>query len=120
MVRLTIRNSDGTVSQPTALRWADALEKLAHYEDLEEQGRLVVLPVPVGSTVYALFCGEVVEKRIGKFHVNSYTEPQIWAELDCVYLASQTVRWDMAVGKTVFLTRAEAEAALAASDAKGG
>lgn len=31
--RLTIRNSDGSVSQPTDLRWAEALEKLADYED---------------------------------------------------------------------------------------
>ena len=43
MERLTIRNSDGTVSQPTNLRWADALDRLAYYEDMEEQGRLVVL-----------------------------------------------------------------------------
>ena len=33
MERLTIRNSDGSVSQPTDLRWADALKKLAEYED---------------------------------------------------------------------------------------
>ena len=33
MRRLTIRNSDGTVSQPIDLRWADALEKLPTYED---------------------------------------------------------------------------------------
>lgn len=33
MNRLTIRNSDGSVSQPMDLRWADALEKLAAYED---------------------------------------------------------------------------------------
>lgn len=33
MERLTIRNSDGSVSQPTNLNWAAALEKLAAYED---------------------------------------------------------------------------------------
>lgn len=33
MKRLTIRNSDGSVSQPTDLKWADALERLAAYED---------------------------------------------------------------------------------------
>lgn len=33
MGRLTIRNSDGSVSQPTNLNWAAALEKLAAYED---------------------------------------------------------------------------------------
>lgn len=31
--RMTIRNSDGSVSQPTDLKWAEALEKLADYED---------------------------------------------------------------------------------------
>ena len=33
MQRLTIRNSDGSVSQPMGLDWAKALEKLAAYED---------------------------------------------------------------------------------------
>ena len=30
---MTIRNRDGTVSQPTGLKWAEALERLADYED---------------------------------------------------------------------------------------
>ena len=33
MKRLTIRNSDGSVSQPMDLRWGDALKRLAAYED---------------------------------------------------------------------------------------
>ena len=33
MERLTIRNSDGSVSQPTGLNWSEALERLAAYED---------------------------------------------------------------------------------------
>lgn len=33
MKRLTIRNSDGSVSQPNGLKWAEALERLAAYED---------------------------------------------------------------------------------------
>lgn len=33
MERMTIRNSDGSVSQPTNLKWAEALERLAAYED---------------------------------------------------------------------------------------
>ncbi len=44
MDRLTIRNGDGSVSQPTDLRWAEALDKLAAYEDTglspEEVGAL--------------------------------------------------------------------------------
>ena len=30
----------------------EMIEKLAHYEDLEEQGRLIELPCKVGDTVY--------------------------------------------------------------------
>lgn len=33
MDRLTMRNSDGSVSQPLNLNWAAALERLAAYED---------------------------------------------------------------------------------------
>ena len=33
MERLTIRNSDGSVSQPMDLRWDEALKRLAAYED---------------------------------------------------------------------------------------
>ena len=33
MERLTIRNSDGSVSQPTGLNWEEALNRLAAYED---------------------------------------------------------------------------------------
>lgn len=32
----------------------DAFRKLAHYEALEEQGRLITLPCKVGDTVYAI------------------------------------------------------------------
>lgn len=33
MERLTIRNSDGGVSQPTDMKWAEALDRLAACED---------------------------------------------------------------------------------------
>ncbi len=35
MKRLTIRNTDGTVSQPTDLAFEKALYRLAEYEDTE-------------------------------------------------------------------------------------
>lgn len=54
MKRLTIRNSDGSVSQPTDLKWAEALEKLAEYEDAEENGTLIKLPYKVGDKVYVI------------------------------------------------------------------
>ena len=44
MLRLTLRMNDGTVLRPEN-PWLDAaVEKLARYEDAEDEGRLVVLP----------------------------------------------------------------------------
>ena len=43
MERLTIRNSDGSVSQPTDLKWAEALDRLAAYEDAGPIDRLLEL-----------------------------------------------------------------------------
>lgn len=49
MKRLTIRNSDGSVSQPTSTTIKAVFEKLADYEDLEEQGRITALPDKVND-----------------------------------------------------------------------
>jgi len=119
MNRLTIRNSDGSVSQLMDLRWADALEKLAHYEDLEEQGRLVVLPCkPSDVTVYQLR-NKKHAKGVGisPRHISCTT---VWS--DGTYAlehqgADACTSSDF--GKTWFLTETEAEAALASSGKKG-
>lgn len=88
------------------------LDRMIAYIDAEKDGRLVLHPCKPLDTVYSLFCGEIVEKRIGAITINGYTNPRIWVELYCDFLATQTERWDLAVGKEFFLTREEAEAAL--------
>ena len=60
MERLTRRSANGTCVYATPsgepVKWEDnrhnVLQKLADYEDLEEQGRLIKLPCKVGNTVY--------------------------------------------------------------------
>lgn len=98
--------------------YAKATENKALSEDIlaaiGDSGRVVILPCEPGTPVYMTFCGEVWEMRVGQFHVNGYTEPKIWADIDCDWASTQCVRWDLAVGKTVFLTREEAEKALEA------
>lgn len=84
-------------------------ERIRELLKADRDGRVVVLPCEVGSTVYTEFCDEIVEKRIGQFHVNGYTEPRLWADIDCDWTSTQCVRWDLAIGKTIFLTREEAE-----------
>ena len=98
-MRLTIRNSDGSVSQPTDLRWADALSKLADYEDAEEQGRLVILP----EKLYDFYDWDVTGVRYYDSKVQAY----------CVrHEQTESIIYGREIGNTVFLSREEAEAAL--------
>lgn len=78
--RLTLRrNSDGSVSQPMDLKWADVLSKLTDYEDLEEAGLLWRIPVKPGDTVMAYLSSpslDLVECVItGIEHNTIYQEP---------------------------------------------
>lgn len=68
-------------------------EKLRDYEDAEAEGRLIVLP----ETVYMHDAERIYESRIRR----------VIYETDTGFAFD-----DRAVGKTVFLTRKEAEAAL--------
>lgn len=86
------------------------LEKLAHFEDLQEAGRLVELPCKVGDTVQEVDkpLGIIAEWRVTEFVIH---EDVVFAENP--YLGEYCDIEEF--GKTVFLTREEAEAAL-----KGG
>lgn len=90
----------------------EALVKQRHYEDLEEQGRMIELPCAVGDTVYRAILGKVYEYTVGSFLVDEngvwgmsiffeQEEKKFAANMDCDNL-----------GKTVFLTKEEAEAKL--------
>ena len=74
-----------------------ATQKLAEYENAEEEGRLVVLPCKVGDIVYKIMC------QRDNFDDRPYR-----------IITSVNFRLDMAddIGKTVFLTIEEAEKAL--------
>ena len=99
----------------------EAYYKLQHYEDLEEQGRLIELPCKIGDTVYyinthnrlSLFKNTVYEAKVARFVTTRYGTSiviQIRNEYGCTELYSEDN-----YNKTVFLTKEEAEAAL-----KGG
>lgn len=101
----------------------DAVRKLAEYENLEEQGRLLELPYALNDTVYYLddftpFEEMPIEGRISGFRVT-------WCGTIVIHittnfndkgcLADRESDIDVIAeefGKTVFLTREEAEAAL--------
>lgn len=144
MERMTIRNSDGSVSQLTDLKLAEALEKLADYEDngltpvevhsmsiewcammsvlnsmgsyarlrelaeADKDGRLVVLPCKVGDTLFRVFAGEILEHKVANMR---YLEIQGRWDIDTIPFCSYV---ESSIGKTIFLTREEAEKALEA------
>jgi len=103
----------------------EAITRLAEYEGsglspeevqelakAEAEGRLVVLPCKVGDAVYQPFAGKVYEKTVDRIIINRFTTPQIWIETKLPFATPRLERWDIAFGKTVFLTREEAEKAL--------
>ena len=84
------------------------LGRLEELVKADKEGRTVVLPCKVGDTLYRVFAGEILEHKVGNMR----------------YLAIQG-RWDIetypfcsyvesSIGKTIFLTREEAEKALEA------
>lgn len=97
----------------------EAIDKLAAYEDADEQGRLVRLPCKVGDKVYLLWScgkhGKSVSEMVVK-HIDIDLMPDI--EFACRKekgTGSYRFFKPKDIGKTIFLTREEAEAAL-----KGG
>lgn len=87
-------------------------DKLASYEDAEEQGLLIRLPCKVGDIVYQITRNFISTYRIRNFiHYNNGNIFFDWECINGIYVNVQGFRIDD-VGKTVFLTREEAEAAL--------
>lgn len=87
-------------------RLKTALEKLADYEDLEEQGLLVRLPCKVGDDLYCIVNGEVKKLKVHSFGVPDFEI----TDIEFKYVDGfKIVRFVGELGKTVFLTREEAE-----------
>ena len=86
----------------------EALYKLQHYEDLEERGRLIELPCKIGDTMYIPLRDNVQEYKVVKFNIDQNIT--IVLENTAFHIIFGVL--DRAFGKTVFLTKEEAEAAL--------
>ena len=88
---------------------ANMYDRLAYYEDLEEQGRLLVLPCKVGDRVWGVEfdtseCPHCF--GFGGCYGCSGAKPK------GVYYFKFRLQDAEKIGKTVFLTRAEAEKAM--------
>lgn len=91
-----------------------AIERLAEYEDMEEQGLLIRLPCKIGGTVWIK--GDKFPAEIEEIRITDEGIYFAYVEYDRGY--EETEVWDNSeftlsdIGKTVFLTREEAEKAL--------
>ena len=88
--------------------------KLKEYEDLEEQGRLVKLPCKIGAEVYDITWWDNVQEKVvvkGKAYYRTVHKHKI-TKLPFTYSDIDDF------GKTVFLTKSEAEAKL--KELRGG
>lgn len=104
-------------------RKESAYRRLAEYEDLEEQGRLIKLPCRVGDKIFLDFAGfgkDVDEFTVEDFHLDCFEDGGVI--LFCDYESDDkalTGQIDvMNFGKTAFLTKSEAEAKL--KELRGG
>lgn len=106
--------------------------KLKEYEDLEEQGRLIKLPCKVGDVVYVVTSpfnvfddieyDENMKDEVYESYVSSITfyecgeQYRIYAKATNHFIGAYFRECDF--GKTVFLTKSEAEAKL--KELRGG
>ena len=83
---------------------ADWLEELKRYRDLEEQGRLLVLPCKVGDMVY-----EIIEETVPNhyFYINEWKVQDV--SMKAVKYADE---WESYDYENLYFTREEAEAAM--------
>lgn len=102
----------GTCYEDGELYWlkgvAELLEELKSYKDLEEQGLLVRLPCKVGDTVYVPTRNFVSELRITMVSVDMHGAYFSWMLNSGIYPNLDGFSRSK-LGKTVFLTREEAE-----------
>lgn len=116
--RLTIKLANGKIGCLQEYTPNDLINCLAEFEDKKEQGLIVELPCKVGDTLYKVVNDKRVKhpiecKVIGiwicireedsNIHLAKYT--------DGVFEYSFSIPFSE-IGKTVFLTKAEAEAKL--------
>lgn len=130
MERLTDKNVVGEYFYPKCFEKCDGLgtsskcdncefmtsicKKLGKYEDLEEQGRLIKLPCKIGTEVYNTTWWDDAQEKVvvkGKTYFRTVRKHKV--------TKSTFSYFDIAeFGKTVFLTKSEAEAKL--KELRGG
>lgn len=109
MDRLTTKyfRPTSSIKQFNDIVLLEMYDKLKEYEDLEEQGLLIRLPCKVGDTVWEV---DTIELYCDEYHITNIniTEHGIVLENSCMGFGFNIED----IGKTIFLTKEEAERAL--------
>lgn len=121
MERLTDSNKEIPTLVDNAEYWLKVYFKLKDYEDLEEQGRLIKLPCKVGDTVYCIF-SRYTKCTFNNEKFDEYSCQGCEYECDSKKenyvqgMRAYSLDWIVTnlkkFGKTLFLTKSEAEARL--------
>ena len=106
MDRLTNSDKEIPTLVDNAKYWLQAYFKLKDYEDLDEQGLLLRLPVPIGTTVYKF---EPLTKGIERYIKTTITRYEVFGDSIWFTFANGLGRNIEDFGKYVFLTQEEAE-----------
>ena len=114
MERLTKTYSDGTHAAADNLPCGEnsyeykglLLEALGKYEDADEQGLLLRLPIPIGTTVYKF---EPLAKGTKRYIETTVTRYEIFGDSIWFTFANGLGRNVEDFGEYVFLTQEEAE-----------
>lgn len=118
MDRLTQKNRNHVILNDGDT-YTEALKKLAEYEDLEEQGRLIKLPCKVWDTVYIVDGEAILEETVLGFSTSNTKSGETITTMTAsygVYYIKPNIN-DLGVlhggnQLSFFFTREEAEAAL--------
>lgn len=84
------------------------LRHLGKLAEADRDGRMVVRPCKVGDTLFRVFAGEILEHKVRNMRYLAIQER--W-DIDTTPFCSYV---ESSIGKTIFLTREEAKAALEA------
>lgn len=90
----------------TTIGECGGIDRLRELAEADKDGRVVVLPCKIGDKLYRVFAGEIFEHRVGSmkyFVIQGQWDIETYPLCPCV---------ESSIGKTIFLTREEAEKAL--------
>lgn len=90
-------------------------EKLAAYEDAEEQGLLLRLPCKVGDKLYRItpyVKEQIITTHVLQMNIKQFFNEKIIVRIDVMDKMGESCYFLDDIGKNVFLSREEAEAKL--------